>query len=229
MQAALSAFRSAMRAPIKRAAPRAVLPSSSTLLQTRCFACSARSQVTLNQSMRNKDRSKKPQPRSPALQGAPQRKGVCAKVFMVKPRKPNSANRRVARVKLTNGRTVVAHIPGEGHNLQEHSVVLVTGGRAKDLPGVKSVSIAYESNAKCSRQIPACKRSPGFGRSSRSQVKSISLRHQETQELEIRWSAKEGIKDARIKLPSAVQKGEENFALSKTQFTTENWPDALAP
>jgi small subunit ribosomal protein S12 len=114
-------------------------------IAARPFTGSALRQNTLNQSMRNKDTSKKPQPRSPALMGAPQRKGVCSKVFMVKPRKPNSANRRVARVKLTNGRTVVAHIPGEGHNLQEHSVVLVTGGRAKDLPGVKCVSLFVSS------------------------------------------------------------------------------------
>lgn len=75
--------------------------------------------------------------RVPALKGSPQRKGVCVKVFTMSPRKPNSAIRKVARVRLSSGITVTAYIPGEGHNLQEHSVVLVRGGRVKDLPGVR--------------------------------------------------------------------------------------------
>ncbi|KAJ3035341.1 30S ribosomal protein S12 [Rhizophlyctis rosea] len=75
--------------------------------------------------------------KSPKLEGCPQRKGVCLKVFTMKPKKPNSAQRPVARVKLSNGFVILAHIPGEGHNLQEHSVVLVRGGRLKDVPGVK--------------------------------------------------------------------------------------------
>ena len=74
---------------------------------------------------------------SPALQGSPQKRGVCVRVFTSTPKKPNSALRKVARVRLTNGREVNAYIPGEGHNLQEHSVVLVRGGRVKDLPGVR--------------------------------------------------------------------------------------------
>lgn len=73
----------------------------------------------------------------PALKGAPQRRGVCIRVFTTTPKKPNSALRKVARVKLTSGSEVTSYIPGVGHNLQEHSIVLVRGGRVKDLPGVK--------------------------------------------------------------------------------------------
>jgi small subunit ribosomal protein S12 len=75
--------------------------------------------------------------KSPALQRSPQKRGVCVRVFTQTPKKPNSALRKVARVRLTNGREVNAYIPGEGHNLQEHSVVLIRGGRVKDLPGVR--------------------------------------------------------------------------------------------
>ena len=75
--------------------------------------------------------------KSPALQDSPQKRGVCVRVFTQTPKKPNSALRKVARVRLTNGMEVTAYIPGEGHNLQEHSVVLVRGGRVKDLPGVR--------------------------------------------------------------------------------------------
>ena len=74
---------------------------------------------------------------SPALQRSPQRRGVCTRVYTTTPKKPNSALRKVARVRLTNGMEVTCYIPGEGHNLQEHSVVLVRGGRVKDLPGVR--------------------------------------------------------------------------------------------
>ena len=75
--------------------------------------------------------------KSPALQGSPQKRGVCVRVFTQTPKKPNSALRKVARVRLTSGIEVTAYIPGEGHNLQEHSIVLVRGGRVKDLPGVR--------------------------------------------------------------------------------------------
>jgi len=74
---------------------------------------------------------------SPALTGSPQRRGVCTRVYTTTPKKPNSALRKVARVRLTNGFEVTAYIPGEGHNLQEHSIVLIRGGRVKDLPGVR--------------------------------------------------------------------------------------------
>ena len=82
---------------------------------------------------KNKIRSTK----TPALRKCPQRKGVCVRVYTKKPKKPNSAFRKVAKVRLTNKNEVIAYIPGEGHNLQEHSVVMVRGGRVKDLPGVK--------------------------------------------------------------------------------------------
>ena len=75
--------------------------------------------------------------KSPALDSCPQRRGVCTRVYTTTPKKPNSAMRKVARVRLTNGKEVNAYIPGEGHNLQEHSIVLIRGGRVKDLPGVK--------------------------------------------------------------------------------------------
>ena len=75
--------------------------------------------------------------KAPALDGCPQRRGVCVRVYTTTPKKPNSAMRKVARVRLTNGKEVNAYIPGEGHNLQEHSIVLIRGGRVKDLPGVR--------------------------------------------------------------------------------------------
>ncbi len=75
--------------------------------------------------------------KSPALQGCPQKRGVCIRVYTTTPKKPNSALRKVAKVRLSNGVEVIAYIPGEGHNLQEHSIVLVRGGRVKDLPGVR--------------------------------------------------------------------------------------------
>ncbi|QDZ40547.1 30S ribosomal protein S12 [Euhalothece natronophila Z-M001] len=92
---------------------------------------------TIQQLIR-KERSKLTQPtKSPALKGCPQRRGVCTRVYTATPKKPNSALRKVARVRLTSGYEVTAYIPGIGHNLQEHSVVLIRGGRVKDLPGVR--------------------------------------------------------------------------------------------
>ncbi|KAK7690008.1 hypothetical protein QCA50_006650 [Cerrena zonata] len=93
--------------------------------------------ATLNQAARRKPRPRGGKAKSPLLENNPQRKGVVVDVIIAKPKKPNSAKRKVARVKLTTGKTVQAYIPGEGHNLQEHSVVLVRGGRAQDLPGVR--------------------------------------------------------------------------------------------
>ena len=75
--------------------------------------------------------------KTPALRGAPQKRGVCTRVYTATPKKPNSALRKVARVRLTNGMEVTTYIPGEGHNLQEHSVVLIRGGRVKDMPGIR--------------------------------------------------------------------------------------------
>ena len=92
---------------------------------------------TVNQLIRKGRTSKREKTKTPALQGAPQKRGVCTRVSTMTPKKPNSALRKVARVRLTNGMEVTSYIPGEGHNLQEHSVVLVRGGRVKDLPGVR--------------------------------------------------------------------------------------------
>lgn len=92
---------------------------------------------TIQQLIRKGRSSKVEKSDSPALNRCPQRRGVCVRVYTTTPKKPNSALRKVARVKLTNGKEVNAYIPGEGHNLQEHSIVLVRGGRVKDLPGVR--------------------------------------------------------------------------------------------
>ena len=92
---------------------------------------------TINQLI-NKERVKQTKrKKTPALQACPQRRGVCTRVYTTTPKKPNSALRKVARVRLTNGIEVTSYIPGEGHNLQEHSVVMIRGGRVKDLPGVR--------------------------------------------------------------------------------------------
>ena len=92
---------------------------------------------TINQLIRIGREKKQDKSTTPGLQGNPQKRGVCTRVYTTTPKKPNSALRKVARVRLTTGIEVTAYIPGEGHNLQEHSVVLVRGGRIKDLPGVK--------------------------------------------------------------------------------------------
>ena len=91
---------------------------------------------TINQLVRKARRRVKKTCNTPALQGSPQKRGVCTRVYTVTPKKPNSALRKVARVRLTNGLEVTAYIPGEGHNLQEHSIVIIRGGRVKDLPGI---------------------------------------------------------------------------------------------
>ena len=92
---------------------------------------------TVNQLMRHGRLAKKAKSKVPALVGSPQKRGVCTRVYTTTPKKPNSALRKVARVRLVNGYEVTSYIPGEGHNLQEHSVVLIRGGRVKDLPGVR--------------------------------------------------------------------------------------------
>jgi len=92
---------------------------------------------TINQLVRNGRERQRAKNNTPALQKSPQKRGVCIRVYTTTPKKPNSALRKVARVRLTNGIEVTSYIPGEGHNLQEHSVVLIRGGRVKDLPGVR--------------------------------------------------------------------------------------------
>ena len=92
---------------------------------------------TINQLVRTGRKKHAAKDKAPALEKNPQKRGVCTRVYTTTPKKPNSALRKVARVRLTNGFEVTAHIPGEGHNLQEHSIVLIRGGRVKDLPGVR--------------------------------------------------------------------------------------------
>jgi small subunit ribosomal protein S12 len=92
---------------------------------------------TINQLVRNPRRVQKRRTKSPALESCPQKRGVCVQVKIMTPKKPNSALRKIARVKLSSGKEITAYIPGEKHNLQEHSIVLVRGGRVRDLPGVR--------------------------------------------------------------------------------------------
>ena len=92
---------------------------------------------TINQLVRKGRKKLKSKSKSPALDSCPQKRGVCTRVYTTTPKKPNSAMRKVARVRLSHGKEVNAYIPGEGHNLQEHSIVLIRGGRVKDLPGVR--------------------------------------------------------------------------------------------
>jgi small subunit ribosomal protein S12 len=111
--------------------------TSTAKIANNAFHSSAPALRTLNQAMRRKHPPKKALSKAPLLDNNPQRKGIVMQVFTAKPKKPNSAKRKVARVRLTSGKVLQAYIPGEGHNLQEHSVVLVRGGRAQDLPGVR--------------------------------------------------------------------------------------------
>ncbi len=119
---------------------------------------------TVNQLVRIGREMVKEKSKSPALKNAPQARGVCTRVFTTTPKKPNSALRKVARVKLSTGYEVTAYIPGEGHNLQEHSVVLIRGGRVKDLPGVKyhivrgALDCAGVENRKQSRSLYGAKK-----------------------------------------------------------------------
>jgi small subunit ribosomal protein S12 len=101
------------------------------------FRVSRSTMPTIQQLVREGRKPKPKKEKTPGLAGAPQRRGVCTRVYTITPKKPNSALRKVARVRLTSGIEVTAYIPGEGHNLQEHSIVLVRGGRVKDLPGVR--------------------------------------------------------------------------------------------
>jgi len=119
---------------------------------------------TFSQLVKYGREKKKKKSKAPALQGNPQKRGICVRVYTVTPKKPNSALRKVARVRLSNGIEVTAYIPGEGHNLQEHSIVLVRGGRVKDLPGVRykvirgALDTAGVANRKQSRSKYGVKR-----------------------------------------------------------------------
>ncbi|KAL1408492.1 hypothetical protein Q8F55_005304 [Vanrija albida] len=128
----------AVRAQPIASSSRVRLAPAAQPLAARAFSVSApASKSTVNQVIRGCRKPRTRKKPTPLLEGAPQRKGVLTKVYTVKPRKPNSAQRKVCRVKLSTGKSTIAYIPGEGHNLQEHAVVLVRGGRTKDLPGVK--------------------------------------------------------------------------------------------
>ena len=105
--------------------------------------------TTINQLVRNPRRSKVVKSNVPALEACPQRRGVCTRVYTTTPKKPNSAMRKVARVRLTSGFEVTSYIGGEGHNLQEHSVVLIRGGRVKDLPGVRYHVVRGSLDTQC--------------------------------------------------------------------------------
>ena len=109
---------------------------------------------TINQLIRKGREEQSKRSKTPALKGAPQKRGVCTRVYTTTPKKPNSALRKVARVRLVNGMEVTAYIPGIGHNLQEHSVVLIRGGRVRDLPGVryKSIRAALDSAGVANRK-----------------------------------------------------------------------------
>ena len=124
---------------------------------------------TINQLIRKGRSSKLWKTKSPALQSPPQRRGVCTRVYTTTPKKPNSALRKVCRVRLTNGYEVTSYIPGIGHNLQEHSIVLIRGGRVKDLPGVRyhtvrgTLDAQGVANRKQSRSKYGAKRGAGAG------------------------------------------------------------------
>ncbi|KAJ2064246.1 hypothetical protein GGI17_001131 [Coemansia sp. S146] len=137
---ALAAFRNLRIGAAQIAVPMAArTPTALPQLRNPLLAYMAEQRAgmaTINQVMRGMRKKIRTGSKAPALDSCPQRKGVCIKVYTTKPKKPNSAVRKVARVRLTNGKTIIAYIPGEGHNLQEHSVVLVRGGRVPDLPGV---------------------------------------------------------------------------------------------
>ncbi|HNR07352.1 MAG TPA: 30S ribosomal protein S12 [Saprospiraceae bacterium] len=119
---------------------------------------------TINQLVRSGRKQVKAKSKSRALDACPQKRGVCTRVYTTTPKKPNSALRKVAKVRMTNGIEVIAYIPGEGHNLQEHSMVLVRGGRIKDLPGVRysivrgAIDTAGVNNRKKSRSRYGTKR-----------------------------------------------------------------------
>ncbi len=124
---------------LARPIPRDTVPDRSPARAIRYSTLITRKRLvpTINQMVRKGRKPKPTKNATPALRGAPQKRGVCTRVYTTTPKKPNSALRKVARVRLTNGMEVTSYIPGEGHNLQEHSVVLVRGGRVKDLPGVR--------------------------------------------------------------------------------------------
>ena len=159
---------------------------------------------TFNQLVRKGRKPTRYKTASPALQACPQKRGVCTRVYTTTPKKPNSALRKVARVRLTNGIEVTTYIPGVGHNLQEHSIVLIRGGRVKDLPGVRyhvvrgTLDTAGVANRKQSRSKYGAKRPKGGAA-----------------------AAKVGTREFK----DAVADEERKFARSRRiRFTTRHWP-----
>ena len=116
---------------------------------SRSFHPTPSAAATLNQATRRKVKQRVKPSKSPLLEGNTHKKGVVSQIFIAKPKKPNSAKRKVAKVKLSTGKTVQAYVPGEGHNLQDHSVVLIRGGRAQDLPGVRCVTRIFGASNAC--------------------------------------------------------------------------------
>jgi small subunit ribosomal protein S12 len=131
---------------------------------------------TINQLVRHGRKKATEKSKSPALESSPQKRGVCTRVYTTTPKKPNSALRKVARVRLVNGLEVTAYIPGEGHNLQEHSIVMIRGGRVKDLPGVRyhvirgTLDTQGVSDRRQSRSLYGAKR-PKKGEAPKSKAK----------------------------------------------------------
>ena len=140
------------------------------------------SMPTFNQLVRKGRKATRYKTASPALQACPQRRGVCTRVYTTTPKKPNSALRKVARVRLTNGIEVTTYIPGVGHNLQEHSIVLIRGGRVKDLPGVRyhvvrgTLDTAGVANRKQSRSKYGAKRPKGGAQPLRPRERSRGIK-----------------------------------------------------
>ena len=122
---------------VLRAGPVRIVNAEAHALMVRPYTRQKASMPTINQLIRKPRVVQKAKKKVPALQQSPQKRGVCTRVYTTTPKKPNSALRKVAKVRLTNGFEVIGYIPGEGHNLQEHSVVMIRGGRVKDLPGVR--------------------------------------------------------------------------------------------
>jgi len=139
---------------------------------------------TINQLVRKGRQQVKYKTASPALQSSPQKRGVCTRVYTQTPKKPNSALRKVARVRLTNGIEVTTYIPGVGHNLQEHSIVLIRGGRVKDLPGVRYHVIRARSIRLASPTVN--KGAPSMARSGRKAARQQGRNNNRDQRLEVR-------------------------------------------
>ena len=138
---------------LQRATAPSVARTTLPFAFSRAFHPTVPAAATLNQATRRKPKKRVKQSKSPLLEGNTHKKGVVSQVFIAKPKKPNSAKRKVARVKLSTGKTVQAYVPGEGHNLQDHSVVLVRGGRAQDLPGVRCVTQALCADVPCTNRV----------------------------------------------------------------------------